>query len=92
MDEVGPGLENPENTKTKGIFERFKLKTKVIVAINQVRTNIENNRDSLINLIDTKSKSTVRPMTPMEQSEALRQERIDNNTGIDGAGNVLSAG
>ena len=92
LDEVGPGLETPENTKTKGIFERFKLKTKVIVAINQVRTNIENNRDSLINLIDTKSKSTVRPMTPMEQSEALRQERIDNNTGIDGAGNVLSAG
>jgi len=34
-------------------------KTNVAGAINQVRTNIENNRDSLINLIDTKAKSTV---------------------------------
>jgi hypothetical protein len=38
---------------------RSNTKTNVAGAINQVRTNIENNRDSLINLIDTKAKSTV---------------------------------
>ena len=38
---------------------RINTKTNVADAINKVRTNIENNRDSLINLIDTKTKSTV---------------------------------
>ena len=38
---------------------RSNTKTNVADAINKVRTNIENNRDSLINLIDTKAKSTV---------------------------------
>ena len=44
----GPELRSQGNTKTN-----------VADAINKVRTNIENNRDSLINLIDTKAKSTV---------------------------------
>lgn len=42
---------------------RINTKTNVADAINKVRTNIENNRDSLLNLIDTKANSTVQSVT-----------------------------